>query len=108
MFFNALLCLSTLLTFAAAIPQQPQDIPEPFTVTRVVHAITDVAPFIVEQTTVFTFTYVPFRSRHTPTNDARSAQAHRPVSPSPQEQASSASFSLLLWITARSLHSPAE
>ncbi|KAJ6511704.1 hypothetical protein DFH09DRAFT_1197843, partial [Mycena vulgaris] len=55
MFFNALIFLSAL-TFAH---EQPQDIPPPFTVTRVFHSITDVAPFIVDATTVLTFTRVP-------------------------------------------------
>ncbi|KAJ7743925.1 hypothetical protein DFH07DRAFT_1063494 [Mycena maculata] len=63
MFFNALVCLS-LVSFAAAIPQ---DIPEPFTVTRVFQTITDVAPFIVSATTVFTFTPSPSTSIAFPT-----------------------------------------
>ncbi|KAJ6492627.1 hypothetical protein DFH09DRAFT_1313922 [Mycena vulgaris] len=55
MFFSALIFLS-VLTFAAAVPQE---IPHPLTVTRVFHSITDVAPFIVDATTVFTFTPSP-------------------------------------------------
>ncbi|KAJ6596335.1 hypothetical protein DFH09DRAFT_1305229 [Mycena vulgaris] len=54
MLFNALLCLSAL-SFAAA----PQDIPPAITVIRVFHSLTDVAPFIVDATTVFTFTPSP-------------------------------------------------
>ncbi|KAJ7910855.1 hypothetical protein B0H13DRAFT_2328908 [Mycena leptocephala] len=60
---NALLCLS-LLSFVAAVPQ---DIPPAMTVTRVFKTITDVAPFIVDRTTVFTFTPSPSTSIAFPT-----------------------------------------
>ncbi|KAJ6562199.1 hypothetical protein B0H19DRAFT_1259781 [Mycena capillaripes] len=60
---NALLCLS-VLSFVAAVPQ---DIPPPFTVTRVFKTITDVQPFIVDRTTVFTFTPSPSTSVAFPT-----------------------------------------
>ncbi|KAF8209150.1 hypothetical protein K438DRAFT_2012434 [Mycena galopus ATCC 62051] len=63
MFFNALLCLSALAVASAV----PQDIPPPFTVTRVFKTITDVAPFIVDTTTVFTFTPSPSTSIAFPT-----------------------------------------
>ncbi|KAJ7439780.1 hypothetical protein FB451DRAFT_1415563 [Mycena latifolia] len=63
MFFNALLVLSAF-SFAAAIPQ---DIPDAITVTRVFHTLTDVAPFIVDATTVFTFTPSPSTSIPFPT-----------------------------------------
>ncbi|KAJ7429257.1 hypothetical protein FB451DRAFT_1418848 [Mycena latifolia] len=55
MFFNTLLVLSAL-SFVAAVPQA---VPTPFTVTRVFHTLTDVAPFIVDATTVFAFTPSP-------------------------------------------------
>ncbi|KAJ7051215.1 hypothetical protein C8F01DRAFT_1176250 [Mycena amicta] len=53
MFFKAALFISALSLVAAI----PQDIPEPITATRVFKTITNVAPFIVDATTVFTFTY---------------------------------------------------
>ncbi|KAJ7628010.1 hypothetical protein DFH06DRAFT_1226920 [Mycena polygramma] len=61
---NALLCLS-VLSFVAAVPQQAP--PPPFTVTRVFKTITDVAPFITERTTTFTFTPSPSTSIAFPT-----------------------------------------
>ncbi|KAF7360061.1 RNase H domain protein [Mycena venus] len=47
------LFVSCLVSLVAAIPQPA---PEVFTVTRKVKVLTDVAPFIVTSTTVFTFT----------------------------------------------------
>ncbi|KAJ7896635.1 hypothetical protein B0H14DRAFT_3124857 [Mycena olivaceomarginata] len=52
MLLNTLVSLS-LLSFVMAVPQ---DKPDVFTVTRQVKVLTDVAPFIVTSTTVFTFT----------------------------------------------------
>ncbi|KAJ7240647.1 hypothetical protein B0H12DRAFT_1134515 [Mycena haematopus] len=63
MLFNTLLALS-LLSFVVAIPR---DIPDVFTVTRKVKVLTDVAPFIVTSTTVFTFTPSPTTSITNPT-----------------------------------------
>ncbi|KAJ7136262.1 hypothetical protein C8R46DRAFT_1234794 [Mycena filopes] len=63
MFFNALFLLSTLSVVAAV----PQNVPDAFTVTRVFHSLTDVAPFIVDATTVFTFTPSPTTSISFPT-----------------------------------------
>ncbi|KAJ7131858.1 hypothetical protein C8R43DRAFT_1024050 [Mycena crocata] len=85
MFFNAILLLSAL-TFAAAVPQ---DIPEPFTVTRVFKSITDVAPFIVQATTTFTFTSVPTRAAsNLPLHHYNTARALRRASHSPPARAS--------------------
>ncbi|KAJ7503746.1 hypothetical protein B0H11DRAFT_2273855 [Mycena galericulata] len=69
MHINALLCLS-FLSFVVAIPQ---DIPPPFTVTRVFHTLTDVAPYIVQATTVFTFTPSPSTSIAFPTGTGTAA-----------------------------------
>ncbi|KAJ7616096.1 hypothetical protein FB45DRAFT_1064237 [Roridomyces roridus] len=55
------------LLFASLVAAVPQDIPPPFTVTRTFKTITDVAPFIVTQTTVFTFTPSPTTSIAFPT-----------------------------------------
>ncbi|KAF7319802.1 hypothetical protein MKEN_00762800 [Mycena kentingensis (nom. inval.)] len=80
MLFKAALVLSAL-TFASAVvgPRyfqltisrltllQPQDIPPPITVTRTFKTITNVAPFIVDATTVFTFTPSPSTSIPFPT-----------------------------------------
>ncbi|KAJ7478292.1 hypothetical protein FB451DRAFT_1396072 [Mycena latifolia] len=54
MLFNALLLLSAIASAAAV-----NGPPEPFTVTRVFHTITDVAPFIVDATTTTVFTPSP-------------------------------------------------
>ncbi|KAJ7914123.1 hypothetical protein B0H13DRAFT_2325710 [Mycena leptocephala] len=61
---NALLCLSLLSFVAAVVP--PRHTPA-MTVTRVFKTITDVAPFIVDRTTVFTFTPSPSTSIAFPT-----------------------------------------
>ncbi|KAJ7175083.1 hypothetical protein C8R43DRAFT_975853 [Mycena crocata] len=63
MLFNTLLVLSAL-SFAAAVPQEKAKV---FTVTRVVHSLTDVAPFIVDATTTLTFTPSPSTSIAFPT-----------------------------------------
>ncbi|KAF7342353.1 hypothetical protein MVEN_01823900 [Mycena venus] len=63
MLFNALLCLSAL----AVVNVAAVTFPPPFTVTRVFKTITDVAPFIVDRTTVFTFTPSPSTSIPHPT-----------------------------------------
>ncbi|KAJ7430920.1 hypothetical protein FB451DRAFT_1422112 [Mycena latifolia] len=61
MFFNVLLVLSSLLLCRC------HHIPDAITVTRVFHSLTDVAPFIVDATTVFTFTPSPSTSIPFPT-----------------------------------------
>ncbi|KAJ7438623.1 hypothetical protein B0H11DRAFT_2254440 [Mycena galericulata] len=58
MFFNAFFILATL-SFVAAIPQET---PDALVVTRVYKTLTDVSPFIVSATTVFTFTPSPSTS----------------------------------------------
>ncbi|KAJ7164415.1 hypothetical protein C8R46DRAFT_1099465 [Mycena filopes] len=65
MFVNsiALLCLSALSCVVAV----PADVPKAITVTRVFHTLTDVAPFIVDATTVFSFTPSPTTSIPFPT-----------------------------------------
>ncbi|KAJ7616060.1 hypothetical protein FB45DRAFT_1035216 [Roridomyces roridus] len=63
MLFNAALSL----LFVSLVAAVPQDVPSPFTVTRTFKTITDVAPFIVTQTTVFTFTPSPTTSIAFPT-----------------------------------------
>ncbi|KAJ7612676.1 hypothetical protein FB45DRAFT_1065391 [Roridomyces roridus] len=63
MLFNTVLSF-LFLSLVAAVPQ---NIPEPFTVTRTFKTITDVAPFIVTQTTVFTFTPSPTTTLAFPT-----------------------------------------
>ncbi|KAJ7662305.1 hypothetical protein B0H17DRAFT_1211996 [Mycena rosella] len=55
MFFNAIL----LLSLSPLSLPSPKKCPPPMTVTRVFHSITDVPPFIVDATTVFTFTPSP-------------------------------------------------
>ncbi|KAF8177779.1 hypothetical protein K438DRAFT_1978397 [Mycena galopus ATCC 62051] len=62
--FSKVLVFFSVLAVAAAVPQ---DVPQPFTVTRVFKTITDVAPFIVTDTTVFTFTPSPTTSIAFPT-----------------------------------------
>ncbi|KAJ7133816.1 hypothetical protein C8R46DRAFT_1362353 [Mycena filopes] len=63
MFFSTLFILSAL-SLASAIPQ---DIPDALTFIRVEHALTDVAPFIVERTTTFAVTPSPSTSIAFPT-----------------------------------------
>ncbi|KAJ7116102.1 hypothetical protein C8R43DRAFT_1242322 [Mycena crocata] len=63
MLFKTLVIFS-ILSFVVAVPQ---DKPDKFTVTRVFHTLTDVAPFIVDATTVFTFTPSPTTSLSFPT-----------------------------------------
>ncbi|KAJ6459929.1 hypothetical protein C8R45DRAFT_1221216 [Mycena sanguinolenta] len=63
MLFNTLLTLS-LISTVFAIPQEP---PKVFTVTRQVQMLTDVAPFIVTSTSIFTFTASPTTTIVNPT-----------------------------------------
>ncbi|KAJ7657052.1 hypothetical protein B0H17DRAFT_1213632 [Mycena rosella] len=60
MFLRAILCLSAL-TMAIAVPQLP------YTVVRIVHTTTDVAPYIVDATTTLVFTPGPSTTFANPT-----------------------------------------
>ncbi|KAJ7434821.1 hypothetical protein B0H11DRAFT_2257908 [Mycena galericulata] len=64
MLFNAFFTVLATVSFVAAIPQE---IPDAIVATRVFKTLTDVAPFIVPATTVFTFTPSPSTSIAFPT-----------------------------------------